>query len=382
MNEELERILVEALDLLEQGHGVEAILARFPAHAAELRPFLLTATQLARLSTQPSLTAEQRSKRAFLAAAATPAARRAPAGNRLARLLAPALGVLLVVLLGGAALVGASAGAVPGTALYTTKRLVESLRLGLAADPERAATLRERFRLERLAEVEQLLAGGRAADVVFAGTLESIDGPRWTVDGLPVDVAEAVFDGAARVGALVEIAGRVADGIVRAGRVTVLTGGLPDTTPTPPPTPPATDEAEDAGTTERAPVTATTTPPAAPLPATPANTLPAATPESSLPSATPGDPVPTNTPPPPPDNDNDNDNPPTATPEPPPPSPTPGDPAPTNTPPATPDDDNGNDNDDNENDNDDNDNDNGGDNGNDNGDNDNANDNGDNDNGD
>ena len=51
MNEELERILGEALDLLEQGIGVEAIVARYPAHAAELRPFLLTATQLARLAT-------------------------------------------------------------------------------------------------------------------------------------------------------------------------------------------------------------------------------------------------------------------------------------------------------------------------------------------
>ena len=31
MNEELERILSEALDLLEQGVGVEAIVAHYPA---------------------------------------------------------------------------------------------------------------------------------------------------------------------------------------------------------------------------------------------------------------------------------------------------------------------------------------------------------------
>ena len=323
MNEELERILGEALDLLEQGIGVEAIVARYPAHAAELRPFLLTATQLARLATQPSLTAEQRSKRAFLAAAATPAVHRAPAGSRLARLFAPALAVLLLFLLGGTALVGASAAAVPGSTLYETKRLVESLRLGLAADPERAAVLRERFRQERLAEVEQLLADGRAADVTFVGTLLSTDGPRWTVDGLPVDVAEAVVEGTPRVGALVEITGRIVDSAVRATRVVVLSGGLPEATPLPP-TPPAAEETYDAGAAEAVTVTptptATLTPPptsastapaAATAPATAAATLP--------PSATPGD-----------DNANDNDAP--------------------ALPSATPADDNGNDNDDNSND--------------------------------
>ncbi len=323
MNEELERILGEALDLLEQGIGVEAIVARYPAHAAELRPFLLTATQLARLATQPSRTAEQRSKRAFLAAAATPAAHRAPAGSRLARLFAPALAVLLLFLLGGTALVGASAAAVPGSTLYETKRLVESLRLGLAADPERAAVLRERFRQERLAEVEQLLADGRAADVTFVGTLSSTDGPRWTVDGLPVDVAEAVVEGTPRVGALVEITGRIVDSAVRATRVVVLSGVLPEATPLPP-TPPAAEETYDAGAAEAVTVTptptATLTPPptsastapaAATAPATAAATLP--------PSATPGD-----------DNANDNDAP--------------------ALPSATPADDNGNDNDDNSND--------------------------------
>ncbi len=113
-------------------------------------------------------------------------------------MFAPALAVLLVVLLGGVALVGASASAVPGSGLYETKRLVESLRLGLTSDPERAAVLRERFRQERLAEIEQLLAGGRAADVTFVGTLAAIDGTRWMVDGLPVEVAEAVIDGTPR----------------------------------------------------------------------------------------------------------------------------------------------------------------------------------------
>ena len=387
MNEELERILSEALDLLEQGVGVEAIVARYPAHAAELRPFLLTATQLARLATQPSLTAEQRSKRAFLAAAATPPARRAPVGGRLARLFAPVMAVVLLFLLGGTALVGASASATPGSALYETKRLVESLRLGLATDPERAAVLRERFRQERLAEIEQLLADGRAADVTFIGTLAAIDGPRWTVDGLPVDVTEAVVNGTPRVGALVEITGRVVEGAVRAARVVVLSGELPEATPTPPPTPPA-EETDDAGAAEIVTVTptptATVTPPPAATSTAPATAT--ATPPAA-PSATPGegsgndddDDSNDND-----DNSNDNDAPP------PPPSATPDDnsndndddnsndndddnsnddddnEAPTPPPAPTPDDDNSNDNDDDNDDDNANDNDDGNDNGNDN----------------
>jgi hypothetical protein len=388
MNEELERILSEALDLLEQGVGVEAIVARYPAHAAELRPFLLTATQLARLATQPSLTAEQRSKRAFLAAAAAPRDRRAPVGGRLARLFAPVMAVVLLFLLGGTALVGASASATPGSALYETKRLVESLRLGLATDPERAAVLRERFRQERLAEIEQLLADGRAADVTFIGTLAAIDGPRWTVDGLPVDVTEAVVNGTPRVGALVEITGRVVEGAVRAARVVVLSGELPEATPTPPPTPPA-EETDDAGAAEIVTVTptptATVTPPPAATSTAPATAT--ATPPAA-PSATPGegsgndnddDDSNDND-----DNSNDNDAPP------PPPSATPDDnsndndddnsndndddnsnddddnEAPTPPPAPTPDDDNSNDNDDDNDDDNANDNDDGNDNGNDN----------------
>ena len=354
MNEETERILGEALDLLEQGVGVEAIVARYPAHDGELRPFLLTALQLTRLATQPSLTAEQHSKRGFLAAAAAPRDRRAPAGGRLARLFAPTLAVLLIFLLGGMALVGASATAVPGSTLYETKRLVESLRLGLTTDPERAAVLRERFRQERLAEIEQLLAEGRAADVTFVGTLADIDGPRWTVDGLPVNVSEAIIEGMPLVGSRVEITGRVVGDAVRAAQVAVLSGGLPEATPTPPPTPPATEANDDAGAAEAATVTPTPTATVTPLPSPTATSTAAAaatTTPVAAPSATPGEASGNDN-----DNSNDNDddndndnggddgNDNDAPPPPPPP------------PSATPGDDNSNDNDDNGNDNDDDDN--------------------------
>ena len=349
MNDELERVFDEALDLLEQGAGIDAIIARYPAQAADLRPFLLTASRLSRLATQPGLSAEAQSKRAFLAAAAAPTASRRPtAVGRFSRLAAGLLALLVVFLLSGSVLVGASASAAPGSALYGTKRLVESARLALATDPERAATLRERFRRERLAEVRQLLAAGRAADVSLTGVIEAIDDysrgeAHWTVDGLPIVVDEqTAIEGRPAVGALVEIEGRTGGDAVRATRVTVLSAGLPQPTPAPSATPaaatPATKPTPAATDDE-----ATTAPGAAPLAtATPS---PTASPSPSpSPTASPS-PFPSPSPAATDDNSNDNGG-----------------------------DDNSNDNDDNSNDNDDNANDNSGD---DNDNDDNANDNGD-----
>ena len=317
MNDELERIFDEALGLLEQGTGVEAIVARYPAQAAELRPFLLTAARLSHLATQPSLSAEAQSKRAFLAAATVPATTRRPvAAGRLSRLAAGLLALLAVVFLGGATLVGASASAAPGNALYGTKRLVESVRLALATDPERAATLRERFRRERLAEAAQLLAAGREAEITLTGVIEAIDDygrgeAHWTVDGLPVVVDEqTIMDGQPSVGALVEIAGRTTvDGAVRAAQVVVLSAGLPEPTPAPNPTP---AEATPTPTPDDDDDEATVAPGAAPLEtATPtATTSPTASPSPSpSPSVTPSpSPSPTLPPPPAPTDDNANNN--------------------------------------------------------------------------
>ena len=282
MNEELERIYGEALDLLEQGLSVEAILARYHGHAAELRPFLQTVAALSTMATQPNLTAEKQSKRNFLAAAAAATAhtgardRRPASAGRLSRLLAPALAALLLVFLGGATLIGTSGAAMPGSALYETKRLVEDARLGLATNPERAALLRERFRQERLSEVERLLAGGVAAEVSLTGVIEAMAGENWTVDGVPVVVgAGANVDGAPAVGAVVEVTGRTDGGVVRAERVVLLAGTLPAATTPAPAAATATPEPVPSSTatppTRQVTATDTATSPAAPATPTPSS---------------------------------------------------------------------------------------------------------------
>jgi hypothetical protein len=261
MNESLEKILIEALDLLEQGLGVEDVAAHFPDQASELRPILMTAAALSNLATQPALTAKQSSRQAFLAAAERTAAREArPAGvtgNWLRRLMAPALVLLAVIFLAGAGFVGAAGSAVPGDALYEAKRFVEETRLRFTSDPEAAAALRERFERERVGEIERLLAQGRAADVAFTGIVESMAGDRWLVAGVPVDVSAAAIDGAPDVGALVGVDGRTGDGMVQAQRVTILIGFAPETPDEPLPAPTrtprlATDNENDNGDDDNA----------------------------------------------------------------------------------------------------------------------------------
>ena len=221
-----EQLLAEALDLMESGLSVEEIVSRYPAQAAELRPFLLTAAALSSLATQPTVSAESRSKQALLAAAVERPARAAArdaAGRRPRRLLAPALAVLVVIFLGGAGLAGASGSAVPGDALYSAKRLIEETRLNLTTNPERAAALREQFRQERLEEIEQLLATGRSAEVSLVGEVESL--APMIVAGIPITLsADTVMEGTPNVGDEVRVDGRTDNGAVLAERIVVLSG--------------------------------------------------------------------------------------------------------------------------------------------------------------
>ena len=295
MNDTTETILMEALDLLEQGMGAEEIVTRYPGRAAELRPFLLTASALTTLAHQPPLVAQAQSKRVFLESTDLIALgnSRSP-GGRLRRLVASALAVLLVLLLGGAGLVSASSAAVPGDALYPTKRWAEDVRLNLTANSETAAALREQFRQERIGEVEQLLADGRAAAVSLSGRIDAMDGGRWLVAGVPVLVAPVTaIDGRPVVGALVRVDGMTGDQGVIANRVSVLAAvPMPEPAPTETPAPRPTGDGAPG-----------VLPPGQPI-ASPTATSPTATPvvrPTDPPASTPQSPTAT------PDDDDDDD---------------------------------------------------------------------------
>ena len=290
MNDTTETILMEALDLLEQGMGAEEIVARYPGRAAELRPFLLTASALTTLAHQPPLVAQAQSKRVFLESTDLIALgnSRSP-GGRLRRLVASALAVLLVLLLGGAGLVSASSAAVPGDALYPTKRWAEDVRLNLTANSETAAALREQFRQERIGEVEQLLADGRAAAVSLSGRIDAMDGERWLVAGVPVLVTPVTaIDGRPVVGALVRVDGMTGDQGVIANRVSVLAAvPMPEPAPTETPAPRPTGDGAPGVLPPGQPIASPTATSPTATPVVRPTDPPASTPQS--PTATPDD---------------------------------------------------------------------------------------------
>ncbi|RPI59048.1 MAG: hypothetical protein EHM56_00005, partial [Chloroflexi bacterium] len=180
-------ILLQCLEQLDNGRPVESVQARCSEIGAELGHVLECTRQLEGLSVDPPLAVQQRARAGFLAQAQGGA--KGPVGLTFRpRWLAPALAVLLLLLVASTTVVGASASAVPGDALYGTKRAVEQWRLLIAAGPEAEAELTASFRQERLHEVTQLLDTERSAEVSFEGTLQSLGEQRWTVGGLPIVV--------------------------------------------------------------------------------------------------------------------------------------------------------------------------------------------------
>ncbi len=317
MNDVPEAVLHDCLDFMEQGESIEQILGRYPELAETLRPFLETAVQLTTLAPQPSLVAKQQSQRAFLAHAEglkTTPIQPSP-WYRLRQLLLPLVSLAVVLILFVTTAVSVSASAIPGDALYSVKRLVETIRLNQTSNSETAMALMEQYRQERIREVEALLRTGRSAEVTFEGEIIMIQPEEWTVATINVLLtAETNIGGKPQLGEIARVNGRTENSLLVASRIEVLTGSAatPETEPPPEPTqviaPTATTTATATATQE--PTTEPTEEPTVKPTSTQTTT---ATPQptatitpSPTPTATPS-PMPTS--PPANDNDgNDNDN--------------------------------------------------------------------------
>ncbi|WP_420629729.1 DUF5667 domain-containing protein [Candidatus Leptofilum sp.] len=315
MNNVPEALLQESLDLLEQGETVETILTRYPEHAADLRPFLETAVQLTTLAPQPSLAAKQTSQKAFLAHAESlkvSPVRPSP-WYRLRQILLPIASLALVLILFATTAVSVSGSAIPGDALYSVKRLVETVRLNWADDPETAATLAETYRQERIREVQALLRTGRSAEVTFEGEVMAIQPNEWLVDLIEVQLDEATaIEGQPQVGEQARVNGRADNGILAATTIIMLTGTSVPTEPEQTPTTVPTATVEPTATVTQEPTpepTETANPTSIPTTELTATPMPTTTP--AITETPTGAPPPSATPPPtqpPPDDDNGNDN--------------------------------------------------------------------------
>ena len=259
MNNHLEERLIECLDALEQGHSFDEIVARYPDDADELRLYLETAVSLQELTIQPTLAAQQNAKAQFLKTAAALKGNNSastPLWLRLRRILVPIVGLAMLIVLFSAALIPASAQALPGDALYSTKRIVESARLQMANSPRDKANLAKKFNQERISEINTLMAEGRQEPTSFYGTIEEIASNSWTIAGVKANLADdIIIKGQPEIGLTAVVTGHTKD-----GQFFALSILIPDGENPPPAVPAPIETATVHPTQTTEPATATPTP--------------------------------------------------------------------------------------------------------------------------
>jgi len=178
MKKGMEEVLAESLAALEQGEGLEAVLARYPEAASELRPLLEMAAWMgsARAALEPRA-GYVRASRARLVGrigeinAAPPLSWWQRLGGmfrgrrRYALQLAVVVMMLACLVLGSSGMAYASQGTLPGDALYPVKLGVEQVQLWANLDPADEVRLHMQFSQNRVEEIEELVNLGRYQNI-------------------------------------------------------------------------------------------------------------------------------------------------------------------------------------------------------------------------
>jgi len=163
MGRNFQTILDECLKELETGQSLDAILARYPEEADELRPLLLTAQNLKSMPiARPRSHVQQAGWQRFLgqAIALRRARQRRPALSLWRPLAAAASFVLMLFLAGGATTYAASR-SLPDSPLYPLKLATEEARLWFVFDEgDRAGTLLDQTET-RMTEISKLMEQGK-----------------------------------------------------------------------------------------------------------------------------------------------------------------------------------------------------------------------------
>jgi hypothetical protein len=219
----------ECADMLVSGASVAACLERFPEHAAQLEPMLLSITRVRGLCAVPARSAgvAAASRASFMAETARVQRSRAavlptiPWWQRVFTIFQPAgygaahtrpialLPILLILFISGIVISGSvtlAAGALPGDPLYGVKTATEDVRLFFTPDEGVRSQLRREFGQRRIDEAQAVVERRRPVDNLrLQGTIESFDAQQWLVSGLRVVLDEASqIEGTPAVGATVE----------------------------------------------------------------------------------------------------------------------------------------------------------------------------------
>lgn len=262
MKPELDAILDDCLARLEAGESVQSCLTEYPDQAETLHPLLAAAafvkkTPAPRARPDAFLAGQQRMLQAGLlqqranpeltsqkqkeefheqAVSFRPLLRYVGrVGNFLKTLLIGkeqtkmklalrlAIDLVVILVIGSVMTVNASANSLPGDPTYGVKRAWEQVRLTFTLDPQAQQELERYYAEERLGEIEALRNLGRQGEVELKGVLQTIDGDRWTVNGLVIQVTPATARvGSPALGQTVEVKARVqSDGTLVAMQVKV-----------------------------------------------------------------------------------------------------------------------------------------------------------------
>ena len=226
--------LYEALEIclkeIEQGGDLDTVLSRYPDLAEDLRP-ILDASVNARSMAIPAPTEDvvRRNRARVLQHAAQMRESKVKSSQRIwfasLRRLAVTLVVVAALFISGTSLVRAASTTLPGDNLYPVKRTWEDMLLLFTFNLQQRNALEVEHENERIQELRELFAEGRAAEVEFAGLVTSQNGNQWVVAGVPVLISSSteLRDGPILVGSAVRVKGQTqGDGTVLAERVRLL----------------------------------------------------------------------------------------------------------------------------------------------------------------
>lgn len=234
---EIYDILEICLQDIEKGTNLDSVLARYPEHAAELRPILETAMKTIRVHVpDPSSEIIRRNRAKVLQhAAELREAKVQPASTR--RLWSVPLRRVLVTLvvigalfMSSTGLVRAASTTLPGDQLYPVKRTWEDVLVTFTFNLQSRNALQIEHENERLNELNELFVKGRAVQVDFSGLVTRQNGDLWLIAGIPVALSAQtdLSNQSIVVGNAVHVIGTTQkDGAVLAEKIELLPSGVP-----------------------------------------------------------------------------------------------------------------------------------------------------------
>ena len=185
-------ILEICIQELENGADMDALLARYPSFAGELRPILKASVEARSMAQEPSPEAVRHGRAKLLQRASemreakfAPRKRVIPFFQR----LAISFTMTALFLASGTGLVGASSTALPGENLYPVKLTWENVRLFFTFDHATREMLEHTFGNERLHEVSELLNEGRHETIQFSGIYMKVNDLHY-VSGIQVAILD------------------------------------------------------------------------------------------------------------------------------------------------------------------------------------------------